>query len=293
MKIVSASRRTDIPAFYADWFMNRIRAGFVRVPNPFNPQQIAFVSLDPHEVACIVFWTRDPRPLMPYLDELDDRGFRYFFHVTITGLPEVLEPSVPRPEAAVDALLGLSQRLGPERVIWRFDPILISNLTPPERIIENFDRLSRELAGAIEQVMISFVQPYPRALSRMKLLAPHVEPFFPQGMQEKGKIMAALARIAASRRMEMTACAAAKDDLSPFGVGQGKCIDPALIERLWGIEVGRKKDAGQREGCGCAKSVDIGIYGTCSHGCLYCYASCSNALKSGRHDPLGEMLLVR
>lgn len=293
MKIVSASRRTDIPAFYADWFMNRVRAGFVRVPNPFNSRQIATVSLDPQDVACIVFWTRDPRPLLPHLDELDGRGFRYLFHVTVTGLPQVLEPSAPRADTAVEAMRRLSQRLGPERVIWRFDPILISNLTPPERIEENFDRLSGELAGAVERVMVSFVQPYPRALSRMRRLAPQVEPFFPQGMQEKGEIMAALARVAASRGIEMTGCAAAKDDLSPFGVGQGKCIDPALIERLWGIEVGRKKDAGQREGCGCAKSVDIGVYGTCSHGCLYCYASCSNALKSGRHDPQGETLLVR
>lgn len=293
MKIVSASRRTDIPAFYADWFMNRIRAGFVRVPNPFNARQVATVSLDPRNVACVIFWTRDPRPLLPSLDELDERGFRYLFHVTATGLPEILEPSAPTAEAAVEAVLKLSQRLGPERVIWRFDPILISNLTPPERIAENFDRFSEKLAGAVKQVMVSFVQPYPRALSRMKRLAPQVEPFFPQGVQEKGAIMAALARVAASRRMNMTACAAAKDDLSPSGVDPGKCIDPALIKRLWGIEVGRKKDAGQREGCGCAKSIDIGVYGTCSHGCLYCYASCSNALKSGRHDPQGETLLIR
>lgn len=132
MLIISASRRTDIPAFYSEWFMNRISAGFCLVPNPFNPTQVSTVSLAQDDVDAIVFWSRDPRPLMLHLDELDSMGYAYVFQFTINGYPSLLEPGVPKLEVAISTLVELADMIGPSRIVWRYDPIILSNITSPK-----------------------------------------------------------------------------------------------------------------------------------------------------------------
>ena len=148
-RIVSVSRRTDIPAFYADWFMNRVRAGFACVRNPFNAKQVKTVSLAPSQVACLVFWTRDPRPLLPHLDELDGRGLRYYFHVTLTGLPRHWEPASPPSAGIVAALHALARRIGPARSLWRFDPLLLARHRGGERMVH--ERPLPRLLVALEE----------------------------------------------------------------------------------------------------------------------------------------------
>jgi hypothetical protein len=297
MQVVSASRRTDIPAGYAEWFLNRVRAGFARVPNPFNPRQVTTISLRPDEVACLVFWTRDPRPLLPYLDELDERGFRSYFQVTITGLPQLLEPGVPTEAAAVGAIRELAGRLGPRRVIWRYDPLLLSDLTPPATIAATFDRLSRALEGSVVRVMVSFLRPYRQVTARLRRLEREhhlglrgLSRELPAAERvERRELLARLAEIAVRRGLRLLTCAEA-DDYSPQGVPPGACIDGELIRELWGIDVPARKDPGQRPECRCIRSVDLGIYGTCRHGCRYCYAAADRTLTRGRHDPASPIL---
>src|SRR5512135_950390 len=128
--IISASRRTDIPAFYSRWFMNRVRAGYCTVPNPFNANQVKRISLLPEEVDVIVFWTRNPRPLFPFLKELDVRGVRYYFQFTLLDNPRSIDPKTPPAESALQTFRALSEQVGPARVIWRYDPLVLSQITP-------------------------------------------------------------------------------------------------------------------------------------------------------------------
>jgi hypothetical protein len=297
-RIVSVSRRTDIPAFYLEWFMNRVAAGYVKVPNPFNPKQISTVGLLPEEVACFVFWTRDPRFLLRQLDHLEARGYHFYCHVTVTGLPPFFEPRAPRPEEAVAAMRQLSRRLGCRRVIWRFDPLILTPLTPPGELAATFRRLADSLEGFVERVVISFARGYRQVEQRLER-AVRQEGFDPALFRlsqdnpspEAMQLVADLAGIAATHGMTMTSCAEPRD-LAPWGVLPGRCIDAGLIRDLFAVSPEGGKDGGQRTACRCHKSVDIGMYGTCRHGCLYCYAAGDRSLHGGlHHDPAGTMLL--
>jgi hypothetical protein len=158
--IISASRRTDIPAFFSDWFMNRVREEYLFVRNPYNAKQIKRVSLSPDSVEAIVFWTRNPDKLIPHLAELDSRGHRYYFQYTITGFPRALERSVPRPQVAIETFLRLSDLIGPEKVIWRFDPILISSLVDTAEHERIFAKIASALQGRAKRVVVSFADMY-------------------------------------------------------------------------------------------------------------------------------------
>lgn len=298
MQIVSASRRTDIPAFYTPWLMERLRAGFVRVPNPFNPRRISTVDLRPEQVAALILWTKDPRPLLPHLEELQGRGYRTLFHVTLTGLPRTLEPQVPPADAVAAAVRQLSHRIGPGRVVWRFDPILLSPLTPQEKILTAFAELAASLQGAVGQVTVSFARPYRQVLPRLRRAAaegfafPDLTQLPPDAALARiGPLAAAMAETAARRGIAVFSCAE-RLDLAPFGIRPGACIDSALIKEQFGLDLLPRKDPGQRPECRCLRSIDIGIYGTCGHRCLYCYARGDSLLTRGvRHDPQGTMLI--
>lgn len=292
MMIVSASRRTDIPAFYHQWFMNRIRAGFCLVPNPFNPTQVARVSLTPEDVAVIVFWTRNPTPLLPYLDELDRRGYRYYFQFTLTGYPRLLEPGLPAPEALVEAFRRLAERVGAEKVIWRYDPLLFSNITDVAFHRQNFVRLADALAGYTRRVVLSLFDPYTSVMRRLRKV-PQLELSEASAIEEElPDLLRFLAQMAASHGLEARSCAEARD-WTPYGILPGKCVDDELIARLFGVEVTHTKDAGQRPTCRCVQSKDIGVYHTCRHGCLYCYATGEQPYlqtPTRHHDPLAPSL---
>ena len=166
--IISASRRTDIPAFYAEWLIRRLRAGYCTVPNPLNRNQVSRISLRPEDVDVIVFWTRNARPLMTYLEELDSRGYRYYFQYTIVGNPWEIDPKSPPVATAVQTFCELSEQLGPNRVIWRYDPIVFTDLTPPAFHRENFQRIAESLRNRTRRSVVSIVDMYRKTESRMK-----------------------------------------------------------------------------------------------------------------------------
>ena len=290
MHIVSASRRTDIPAFYSSWLMNRLREGYALVPNPFNPRQVSRVDLRPEQVACLVLVTKDPRPMLPHLDELEDRGYRFLFQVTVTGLPRFLESGVPELSAVTAAVRQLAGRIGRGRVTWRFDPILLTGSDTADAPLATFRTIAEQLEGSVDRVIVSFAREYAAVKSRLRTMG-HEVTFLGPDPHLKERIAAGLAEEAARHRMAVQSCAE-PHLLAPFGIPPGRCIDTDQIRDLFGIEFRAGKAQGQRSACLCAQSADLGIYGTCPHRCLYCYASCDAAFRRGEiHDPLQPALL--
>jgi hypothetical protein len=290
--IVSASRRTDIPGFYARWFMERVRAGFCLVGNPFNPSQASRVSLLPRDVDCVVFWTRHGRPLLPHLDELEARGLRPVFLHSILGYPRAIDPGCPPLDRAVDGFLRLADRLGPERMAWRYDPILLSDATDLPCHARQFSRIARVLRGATRRVAASFMLPYRKAQARLAALAGAGIRVRDWTRQDAAALLPELAARARDNGMELRACGH-EEDFSGFGVGRARCIDPAWLNAALGLSLSAGKDPGQRPACGCAPSRDIGAYDTCGFGCAYCYATSSPArARANRraHDPAAPAL---
>lgn len=281
--IVSVSRRTDIPAFYAPWFMERLREGFCRVPNPFNPNQVSRVSLLPADVDAFVFWTKDPRPLIPYLGEIEERGIPFYFQFTLNDYPRAIEAKVPPLEERVGAFLSLARRLGKRRMVWRYDPILVTPKTSHAYHLEAFGRLGTLLRGSTERVVISLADRYRKTERRLGSLG---DPLLQAEWEIENdprtlELLSGMGRLAALNGMEIFTCAEQRD-YSAQGVRPGACIDPSLLGSL-GVEVPSKKDPGQRKECLCAVSRDIGAPDTCLHGCLYCYATKSDEAAAQRH----------
>jgi hypothetical protein len=225
----------------------------------------------------LVFWTRDPGVLLEHAENLEKRGYRFYVMTTLTGYPRVLEPDMPPAAAVIGAMRGLGEKLGPDRIIWRYDPLLLSNITDGEFHLRNFRTLAGALEGRVRRVIISFYDDYSGAGRRISALE-RTSPFrmFPLydggGLVLPGvrELLTAMVRAAGEAGMEMRTCAEA-EDLSPLGIGAGACIDGELIRRLWGIKTGGK-DKNQRPRCACVSAVDIGSYGLCPAACVYCYA---------------------
>lgn len=272
--IISASRRTDIPAFFSDWFMHQIEAGDCWVRNPFNPKQSLQVSLEPDRVEAIVFWSKNPAPLMKHLGDLDKRGYGYYFQYTLNAYGPELEPHVPAVEERVETFIALAKRVGPRRVIWRYDPIVISTATPFDFHIEAFGRLASLLEGHTKRVIVSILDYY-RKIERRLAELERLGNLFDRDAARRptmGELLLKLRNRAVSSGMEIFACAE-ELDLSSLGILPARCIDGDLIHDLFGSAASTKKDRGQRPACGCAESRDVGTSNTCRHGCRYCYAT--------------------
>lgn len=291
--IISASRRTDIPAFYTDWFMNRVSEGYLLLKNPFNAHQVRRVSLLPQDVDLVVFWTRNAEKLIPRLMELDSRGFRYYFQYTINGYPRSIDKSVPNPWRAIKTFIELSDLIGPNKVVWRYDPILISNISSIDEHKRIFEKLAKALSGHTERVVVSFVDIYKKVATNVGRI-PNISVVQDFTSSENAYALATfLSDVAKQCGMSIQSCAE-EIDLQQQGIGHGKCIDNALIRRLFSIAVSSKKDKGQRLPCGCVESIDIGQYNTCLHGCQYCYATTNQSLAQRNfehHDPLSPFLV--
>ncbi len=294
--IISASRRTDIPAFYARWFIRRVRAGYCEVPNPFNANQISRISLQPQDVDVFVFWTRNPRPLFPYLDELDRRGYRYYFNFTLIGYPRCLDGKSPSLKTAVSIFWELAGRVGPQRVVWRYDPIVLTSITPLEWHAGQYARIAEALRGYTHRSVISLMTPYAKLKRRFAALAAEgvqVVPFDGRHTPRFARLMQSLSQAAATNGITIQSCAS-EHDLTSYGIQPGKCVDDEYIKEVFGQEVIHKKDPSQRAACGCVVSKDIGMYDTCLFGCAYCYAN-SDFARSRRcyeaHDPASARLV--
>lgn len=272
--IISASRRTDLPAYYSEWLMNRIRAGYCLVPNPFNLRQVTRVSLLPCDVDAFVFWTRDARPMMGFLRELDEMGHRYMFLVTVVDYSGALGPGDLSVDVAVDMVRGLADAIGPDRVVWRYDPVVFSNVTGTAFHIARFGRLAGALRGSTRRVIVSGMSLYRKNRGRLQELSRDgifIRAKWDVAECEIEELLRAMVETARANGMELVSCAETLD-WRRFGVEPGRCIDNELIGRVFGIAVDGRKDPGQRPECRCAISKDIGVYNTCIRGCPYCYA---------------------
>ena len=244
------------------------------VKNPFNPKQQSVVSLEPVNVDAIVFWTRNAAPLLRRLPELDERGYNYIFLYTITGYGSPLETNCPPLKKAAETFKRLSDMLGPERLIWRFDPIVSVEEKGSDWTIARFEEIARSLRGCTGRVVVSFLDLYKKIIRRLeKLKNEHGLTVADTANQPSfvSHAATALASLAAENEMEIYSCAE-KTDLKPFGITPGSCIDAAYLNKIFGLAIPPAKDKSQRPHCTCAASRDIGTYNTCRHGCVYCYA---------------------
>lgn len=284
--ILSVSRRTDIPAFYASWFFNRLQAGYVLVRNPYRFHAVSRIALSPDVVDGIVFWTKNPAPMLERLGEL--RDYPFYFQCTATAYGTDLETYVPDKDSTVlPAMRRLAEMIGPERVIWRYDPVLLSPKYTVAFHRQRFAQMAKALAGSTKRCVISFLDMYPtmqKEAARLGLCAPN--------RQEAETLAAHFAAVAAQNGIKVETCAE-NIDFAHLGIGHGCCIDKALLEKIGGYKLHTKKDANQRPLCGCCASVDIGTYATCPGGCVYCYANRSKtAAKTAfaAHDASSPLL---
>lgn len=284
--IISASRRTDIPAFYSEWFFNRIKEGFVDVRNPMNPHQLSMVALSPEVIDCIVFWTKNPSPMIDRLGDIND--YRYYFQYTVNPYNQEVESNVPRKNILIDTFKKLSDIIGPERVIWRYDPILITPQISTSYHINYFGELAKRLKGYTTRCVISFVDIY----KKTERNTAHLQMREPVA-NEIRLLAYSISAVGKEYGLEIQSCSE-KVDLQEYGISHGCCIDRALIEKICGYELDVKKDKNQRPECGCVSSIDIGAYNTCQHGCAYCYANFnaqSVKTQSMMHNPCSSLLV--
>lgn len=285
--ILSVSRRTDIPAFYAEWFMERLRQKYVLVRNPFNAHNISRIPLSPENVDAIVFWTKNSKPIHKYLDEIDELGYKYYFQYTITPYRNDLEEKVQDKKEIVETFQTLSKKIGSEKVILRYDPVIITSSYSIDYHIKAFEKLCSHLKGYTHKVIISFIDYYNNTYKNIK--SHNVYNISDNDMYI---IAENFSSIANDNDLIIESCAE-QIDLERFGINHGKCIDNELIEKITGYKLSVGRD-NQRNACGCIKCIDIGEYNTCMHKCLYCYANINKeaAFKNYKlHDKKSPLLI--
>lgn len=283
--ILFVSGRCDIPAFYSKWFYNRLKEGFVDVRNPFNPHQISRIYLNEQNIDCILFCTKNPIPMMSRLDEIP---FPYIFHVTFAPYHQDIECNITNKKAILKAIKELSYRLGKDRVIVRYDPILLTPKYTIEYHKKAFEKLCKELNGYVNHIIISFVDLYKNTKenqSTMQMLK----------LEEKEMIEIAkvLGPIAKQNDIRVTTCAE-NIDLRTYNIEKGLCVDRKELEKIVHHSLDHIKGKGVRAQCACMQTVDIGDYNCCAHGCKYCYANYNSSLIQDRmklHDSNSSVLL--
>ena len=262
--ILSVSRRTDIPACYPEWFMKRLREGFAMARNPMNPRQVSRIAITSEAVDCIVFWTKNPAPLLPYLPEISRMGFSYLFQMTLNAYGNEVEAALPPLRERIASLKELSRACP---VVWRYDPILLSEVYTVDWHIARFAELAQELQNCTDRCVISFLDVYDKIRSRLRGIGAR-----PCEELEMHQIAAAFAGVACRCGIRLQTCAE-KTDLAAYGIEHGACIGADVISDLLGGTVDARRDPNQRAECGCMPSVDVGAYNTCRNGCVYCYAN--------------------
>ena len=282
--IINTGQRTDIPAFYAPWFANRLREGFVCVRNPYNPQQVSRYRLDPSVVDVIGFCTKNPEPMFPYMDLLRDYG-QYWF-VTITPYGRDIEPNVPDKHHLLDVFRRLSDTVGVNAIGWRYDPIFLSERYTDDYHLRAFEQIASALDGYTKTAVISFIDLYPKVRRNF----PEVREVPGEARLTLGKEMI---RLAQAHGMVLKPCAEG-DDLAAYGADCGGCMRISDYEYAIGKRLVVPKRKGARAQCACYLACDIGAYNTCKHLCKYCYANAevSNVLAQSRlHDPNSPFLI--
>lgn len=327
--IISASRSTDIPAFYAKWFFNRLAKGYCTWINPFNRQK-QYISFSRCKV--IVFWTKNPEPIIPYLHILDEMGIHYYFQVTLNDyVKEGLEPNLPSLEKRIETFKKLSNQIGKDRIIWRFDPILLFSEISPRSILSRIWKIGNRLKGYTEKLVFSFVdiKAYRKVQNN---LVKETSLFTKESVEngegtdsQRNEIIEGLYKLRDIWKndgwnLRLATCAESLD-LESYGIEHNRCIDGELMEKIFGddkelvyyLRTGKLpeptlfgnipdipethknlKDKGQRKLCGCMISKDIGMYNTCRHFCVYCYANTSRKVvneNATKHSDESESII--
>ena len=315
--IISASRSTDIPAFYPDWFINRLKSGYCVWVNPFNQKRM-YVSFQ--NTKAIIFWSKNPKPLFPYLKYLDECGLHYYFQFTLNDYDrERFEAKVPELKQRIETFQELSENIGKEKVIWRFDPLLLTDKIGVEELLQKVENIGNQLQDYTEKLVFSFadIEGYKKVKNNLKRLNINYRDFtqetmikFASGLQELNK----------KWQLSLATCAE-ELDLTDYGVGHNRCIDGDLMKRIFAedtdfvyyLSFGKfpdkntlfpvehhnqewnSKDKGQREICGCMVSKDIGAYNTCPHNCVYCYANTSkeNVVKNIKKYSVNQESIIK
>lgn len=288
--IISASYKTDIPTFYGEWFMNRLREGYCGVVNPYN-RRASRVSLRREDVHGIVFWTKNLAPFFPRLQDVARLHYPFVVQYTINGYPRELESAVVDGQRSVDYFRRSADLFGPNVCVWRYDTIVISSLTDEDFHRRNFEGLASQLEGATDEVVVSFAHFYQKTLRNMNEAARStgftwVDP----NLEAKKRLLQHLQSVAEVHGMRLGICS--QPSLLVPGAIEARCVDADRFERITGSHC-PVRQRGNRKECGCFESKDIGEYDTCPHGCVYCYAVRTRALAQRRfrqHDPSGEFL---
>jgi len=318
--IVSASRSTDIPAFYSDWFIDRLKKGYLKWKNPFNgvPLYVAFEN-----TRLIVFWSKNPKPMIKHLDYLNGRNINYYFQYTLNDyVHENLEAKVGSVDRRIETFIELSEKIGKEKVIWRFDPYILTESSGVDELLKRTEYIGDKLKGYTHKMVFSFadIKTYKKVQNNLRKEAvPYME-FNERTMNE---LAAGLMELNKKWAFEIGTCAE-KIDLDKYGIVHNKCIDDDLMIKLFPqdkklmdflgykpapaqlsmfaaepqatYKVKKLKDKGQRELCGCIFSKDIGQYNTCPHECIYCYANTSietakKNYKAHKNKPNSETII--
>lgn len=283
--IISASRRTDIPAFFSDWFIQRLSEKYAYVRNPMNIHQVSKINLSPDIVDCIVFWSKNPSPIINKLSKL--REYMYYFQFTLNAYGKDFETGLPSISTRIHTFQTLSSNIGKNRIIWRYDPIIINDTYSIDWHVKQFEYLANQLYEYTDKVTISFIDLYTKISGNIKN-----KNIYELSYIQKEIIAGKFAEIAHSHNLRIDTCA--EDiDLSAYGIDHARCIDDKLISNLLGCSLDIEKDKNQRLECGCIASIDLGLYNTCQNGCVYCYANHNSTVRQQnfqKYDPFSPLL---
>ena len=262
--IINTGCRTDIPAFYSKWLINRIREGYVLVRNPYNPNQVTRYNLSPDVVDCLAFCTKNPEPMLKYLDEIDK--YKQYWFVTITPYGKDIEPNVPNKEKVIESFKKLSKHIGVNSIGWRYDPIFIGNNFDVNKHIYYFEKIAKELKNYTHNCTISFLDLY----EKVKRNAPEIKP---PNHEEQIQIAKVFSKIGKENNMVIHSCCE-KTYLSQYGLKCNGCMSKEIVEKAIGCNLNPPNSRKNlRESCNCLMGNDIGAYNTCGHLCKYCYAN--------------------
>ena len=284
--IINTGCRTDIPAFYAKWLMNRIREGYVLVRNPYNPNQVTKYNLSPEVVDCLAFCTKNPEPILTYLDELD--MYKQYWFVTITPYGKDIEPNVPDKKKVMESFKKLSNHIGVDSIGWRYDPIFIGNGFDVNKHIKYFEKMAKELKGYTHNCTVSFLDVY----EKVKRNAPNINP---PTKEEQIEMAKAFSKIGKENNMVIHACCE-KTYLSQYGLQCNGCMSQEIVEKAINNTLQPLKRKNLRQECNCLMGNDIGAYNTCEHLCKYCYANANKQFvieNMKKHDDNSPFLIGR
>lgn len=273
--ILSVSRRTDIPRFYFDWFLKRLNEGYVLVRNPMNFHQVSRIELSPETIEFIVFWSKNPEPMLGRLDKL--KPYPFYIQFTINAYDDEIEENLPSKKHLIETFKKLSEKTSPKQILWRYSPVLLTAKYTPEYHIDFFTDVAEQLRGYTEKCNLSFIDIYLKIKKKMIEMGIK-EPDF----EEKLYLSNAFKTIAETNGMKLGACG--NLDLEVSGIEKSQCIDGNLIADILGRDFSGGKDMNQREDCYCAPSIDIGTYDTCINGCKYCYANSAKSKAEKRFE---------